>query len=359
MRVGLIGNYGATNTGDEAILASILKNHPAHSLGVFSADPQDTTRHHGILSIPLFPCGIRSLFKNGFKTSMTALQKVDAVVFGGGGLMQDDKPYACLIWAWQIFWVKRLKKPLFIYATGVGPLHTPLGRKLTKYVYDYAKIITVRDESSAELLRKIGVDASRIHITADPAWLIAKPQPKNRTKNLFIINLRPWKNHDRWTLDTLTKFLDLLKEKSQARFRFVVMQEVREEDTSMLRQMANHFNEQIFCPRDLSELAEWMAEAEAAIGMRYHFALAALLAGTPCLGIGYSPKVQSLFQPLPQQFISLPELSFERLQKSWEYISNHADEIAIKEKEWADRYRQEAQKNIDRLEVFLKGIGPQ
>ena len=109
MKLGLIGNYGATNVGDDAILASILKSHASHEWTVFSADPDDTHSRFKVKSAPLFPLGIRSLFKFGFRKSIRALKSVEAVVLGGGGLFQDNHVFACFLWAWENFfaWLVR------------------------------------------------------------------------------------------------------------------------------------------------------------------------------------------------------------------------------------------------------------
>jgi len=39
MKLALVGNYGATNIGDDAIMSSILNSHASHTWTVFSANP--------------------------------------------------------------------------------------------------------------------------------------------------------------------------------------------------------------------------------------------------------------------------------------------------------------------------------
>ena len=55
MKIGIIGNYGATNVGDVAILYSILKSHPKYDFIVFSANPDESHEEFGVKSAPLFP----------------------------------------------------------------------------------------------------------------------------------------------------------------------------------------------------------------------------------------------------------------------------------------------------------------
>src|SRR5690606_17927677 len=128
--------------------------------------PEQTLRQFKVPCAPLFPLGLRSVLKRRFRAAFKALKASDAVILGGGGLFQDDKLYACFLWAWQVFWVKRLKKPLFIYATGVGPLHSKVGQWLTRWAYCQAQSITVRDAASKELLLKLGLPEASVHLTA-------------------------------------------------------------------------------------------------------------------------------------------------------------------------------------------------
>ena len=99
-----------------------------------------------------------------------------------------------------------------------------------------------------------------------------------------------------------------------------------------------------------------MQECEAAIGMRYHFAIAALLTQTPCLSIGYSPKVTSLMASHPDRLISVEKLSAEALEKSLETILKkdpHSEEQIKKE---TMELRSRAEDNIRLAEEFFKTV---
>ncbi|MBI5411848.1 polysaccharide pyruvyl transferase family protein [Candidatus Peregrinibacteria bacterium] len=357
MHIGLFGNYGATNIGDEAILEMILKSHPDHRFTVFSANPRETAKRYNVEAVPLFPCGVRSFLRGGLIDSKKALQAVDAIVLGGGGLFQDDHLYACLIWAWQTMWAKHFKKPLFIYAVGVGPLRTWLGKKLTRYVFNYASQGTVRDENSKTVLGTLGVDDSKFFLTDDPVFLSNKGADKNRTNNLYIISVRPWKkNQNQRTIDSMTKFLKWLKETKNATFLFTVMQSIKESDDTMAKFLAKQFDEQIFCPKNFNELMNRISECEGAIGMRYHFGIAAFLTDTPYLGISYSPKVTALFRKSPEALVPLENVTAEALQKTWGKIIGNKEVILKRQKEVVDESRNQANKNSEHLEAFLKKI---
>ncbi|MDH5596970.1 MAG: polysaccharide pyruvyl transferase family protein, partial [Candidatus Peregrinibacteria bacterium] len=263
------------------------------------------------------------MWKYGFKKSQKALKKVDAVVLGGGGLFQDSYLLACFIWAWQIFWVKRYKKPLFIYGTGVGPLRTRVGKWLTKWAYSKAAEITVRDRASAELLEKIGL-SQEIQVTTDPVFAYSKPNiTKSRTKNLFIVNLRPWLNYNEKIIKSFSSFLERLKNEKEAELIFVSMQQIKEDDLRMIEPIVSRLGGEILIPGNFSDLLQIMEGAEFAIGMRYHFMIAALITQTPLLPISYSPKTAALLEnsPLKENLIRVEELSEHRLHEGLKKLS--------------------------------------
>ncbi|MFH0820854.1 MAG: polysaccharide pyruvyl transferase family protein [Candidatus Peregrinibacteria bacterium] len=359
MRVGIIGNYGATNVGDDAILSAVLKAHPDHECTVFSANPELTERQFNVPSVPLFPLGFRSFFKHGFFRSIRALRGQDVIIFGGGGLFQDDRLYACFLWAWQLAWVYWLKKPLFVYALGVGPLRTRLGRWLTRRALGQADVITVRDESSRQLLISLGLTEGEIHVTADPALLL-KPHSLHveRTKGLVLVSLRPWLTHNAKTLEVFTEFLLKLKNERHTRFIFVCMQSIREHDRALLEPLARRVGGELWAPTNFAELLAKLQQAEFAIGMRFHFLIAALLADTPVLPIAYSPKVHALFAgtSLESYLLSVEELSTESLWDLWKRLSVDYNNVKVYERKRAEALKEMAEQNITLFHRFIQDL---
>lgn len=362
MKIGLIGNYGATNVGDDAILNAILKSHPKHEFLVFSANPRLTNQLFGVKATPHFPLGIRSLFKNGFRQSLKALRSCDAVILGGGGLMQDERLFACFLWAWQVFWVKLIGKPLFIYSTGVGPLKTWLGRRLTKWVYSYATGITVRDEFSLHALEKLGLPRDNIEVTADPAFAFKHlEQEHSRQPHTYIISLRPWLKYNSRIISVFTNYLTKLKEEKNAKFIFVCMQKVKEHDHKVIDPILKKVDGTLLVPKHYSELLQAMGQAEFAIGMRYHFIMAAIITRTPVLGISYSHKVDSLFNNSILEPYKLPvgELSVEHLEKMMARLSVDYNNVQVYQRRRLEDFKELAEKNSEYFEGFIKTLTEQ
>ncbi len=356
MKIAVIGNYGATNIGDDAILTAILADLIGHKVTVFSAHPELTKMLFGAKAAPLFPLGFRSIYRNGFKGSIKALKKCDAVILGGGGLFQDNHLYACFLWAWQILWVKLLKKSLFIYGTGVGPLNTGIGRWLTKWSCNQANIVTVRDQYSADVLRKIGL-RREVHVTADPVFMFKRPElTKSRTKHTYIISLRPWLKYNHKILSVFVPFLQGLKEAKGAEFIFVSMQQIREHDLQMIEPLVSKLGGELYLPNHFSDLLQIMETAEFAIGMRFHFMIAAILTQTPLLPISYAPKTEELFwnSELSNYVSHVANLSGEKLKEDLKKLSVGYNNAIVYEKTLLKRYRERADEGSRLLKDFLK-----
>ncbi|HZD22511.1 MAG TPA: hypothetical protein VE569_03815, partial [Acidimicrobiia bacterium] len=82
-RILVCGYYGFANTGDEAILATLLTEirevHPGASVTVLSGRPSATATDHGV----------EAIHWQDVAAMTVASQRADLMVLGGGGLFQD------------------------------------------------------------------------------------------------------------------------------------------------------------------------------------------------------------------------------------------------------------------------------
>ena len=152
-RILLSGYYGFGNVGDEAILTSTIKTlqlqAPGVQIAVLSNEPAETARTYNV----------RAMHRMWPHHVLNAISETDLVVFGGGSLLQDDTSLRSLLYYLSvIFLAKIMGKPVIVYANGIGPLHSRLGRFLTRVALNTVKDITVRDQESFKELKKIGVN---------------------------------------------------------------------------------------------------------------------------------------------------------------------------------------------------------
>src|SRR5690606_14392206 len=130
---------------------------------------------------------------------LKALKNADGLVSGGGSLLQDQTGlrsipyYAGIIKIAQI-----LKKPVFIYAQGMGPIHRTYNKQIVKHVLEKVSCLTVRDGDSKQLLEDIGIKKT-IDLVPDPVigldtlsyqsdWL----KEQHFTNPLLTVSVRHW-----------------------------------------------------------------------------------------------------------------------------------------------------------------------
>ncbi|OQY39670.1 hypothetical protein B6228_02860, partial [Candidatus Atribacteria bacterium 4572_76] len=115
---------------------------------------------------------------------MHCLRDTDLFISGGGGLLQDStgKGWSILYYLGLILAAKIVKVPVMIYAQGIGPVNKQANKKLMKWILNKVDLITVRDNSSKELLENLGVVQPSIHVNSDPVFLL-KEKNFNQTIN--------------------------------------------------------------------------------------------------------------------------------------------------------------------------------
>ncbi len=159
------------NLGEEAILASLLQDLTACGISditLISNMPERSRRRHGnrVRVFADHPS------RWGFLPA--EISKADLLIWGGGHMLQDRSsrlyiPYVVrnLLLA-RIFGTAR-----FVYAPGLGPVLTRMGRCLSYQALKGARI-AVRDDVSADFLDSIHLRGAYKR-TADPAFTLELP----------------------------------------------------------------------------------------------------------------------------------------------------------------------------------------
>lgn len=179
------GWYGQLNAGDDAILDVFVKESMARLDCVFtvlSESPENiepTPFLRALLHPIVFGRGLPQIILNGkLSRYLAEFRRGDLFVLGGGGLLRDNTTWRNLLRLLDEIWFAKLfSKKTMLYAIGVGPFKTRIGKWLIGATVRKCDLITVRSEPCAALLREIGVEAERIHVVADPAFLLAPQVP--------------------------------------------------------------------------------------------------------------------------------------------------------------------------------------
>ncbi len=287
----IVGNYGAGNLGDDAILGGIVTElrHLGYKgeIQVTHGGVQSSSEiYKGLKKVPFIPVGLRSRFKKSRKEAWNAVKRADCVILGGGGLFMDEESWkAPVIWAAQAKACWKLKKSYLCYGQSVGPLKHFWSRRLAKQVFKRAKAVHVRDQASADLLKSWGIEAT---VGTDPAfsWLLEEKRNIPR-KPVLMVSLRNWPGLK--DLNPLIKEIQVFAKRKNLKPILL---------STDLRETPIESPWEWYQPSSALAAFEAMAKAELAVTMRLHAGIFALTAGTPLVALSYSNKVKDLFEKL-------------------------------------------------------------
>ena len=305
-KVLLSGYYGFDNFGDEAILQVLvnnLKNIDA-DITVFSHNPEKTSRLYDVKSAFMF---------NPFEI-IKNISKCDVLISGGGSLLQDVTSKRSLLYYLFILFLSVLFcKRIIIFAQGIGPINNKFLRKMTKFILKRAKLITVRDESSKNLLDLWGINSVPVN---DPVYGINLKT--SRPKGRVGIQLREWKfMSDEFFLNLVKK---VAKEFEDYEICIYSFQDKQDKEICLRFENYLHMenpkvNTKLFCSMSVKELIDSMRDLEYLVAMRYHAIMIGLKYGVKTLAVNYDPKVENL-----ANYAKIPCINFEEYQKIEEYI---------------------------------------
>lgn len=304
-RALLVGYYGHGNLGDEAMLEAIAGDLrdavPDLELEVVTADPAGTAAHHRVRPVPR---------RNAFAL-LGAILRADLVLLGGGSLLQDVTSLRNLVYyAGVIAVAKALGKPVMLYANGIGPLVTGLGRSIAAAVLRHADRITVRDVESQHELVLLGIHRPASVVAADPALGMdpaAAPRPATgvaaelglRPDEPYVcVSLRPWPGLEGW-LEPLTVALRRFCESHGLRAVLVPMQWPADAlAASPLRDALGPIAIAPGRPLRLAETIELIGGGQVLVGVRFHALVFAGMAGVRPVGLAYDPKVDNFLRAI-------------------------------------------------------------
>lgn len=323
--IALSGYYGFYNVGDEAILEAIIsafhRFQPDVELIVFSADPRHTRETHGV----------EAVHRTHLPSIIRVLRRADLLVSGGGGLLQDvtgprSVPYYLGIMELAML----MGTKVAVYAQGMGPLRHRWSRLWVRRVLSRVDWLSVRDETSAQFLTKLGLKRE-VRLTADPVYFLepagakevhafwkAHGVKKSRMEPLVGIALRPYPGEtefDQRLLQIIKKSCNYLQSEFGA--RLVYLPYHLEKDLPLARTLAALSPAQgLIFENSLTtrEALELMGGLDLLIGMRLHALMLAAICGVPFVALPYDPKVNAFLDFMGAHNYIMPEkLTFQGL----------------------------------------------
>lgn len=296
----LSGYYGFGNAGDEAVCAAVLQTLRSHGgdprVTVLSGDPDATQRVHGAHAVHR-------------RKLLDILPATDALIQGGGSLLQDaTSARSVFYYLWVLMAARIIRRPVFLYAQGIGPLRRKPARAAVRAVLNRVQGISVRDRDSKQTLADLGVNVPPIYQTADPVWAL---EPADDARAALIwdrqglpapgravtLALRAWPAQPRMA-DIAAGAAHLLQERG---FEVALLPMQRPDDETLAQAVRDRMARPApwlqghYAPGDLMALA---GRTDFLIGMRLHALIFAAARGVPVLALSYDPKVAALAREL-------------------------------------------------------------
>lgn len=311
-RLVLSGYYGFSNSGDEAVLKSILTalEETAAKAGVqikpivLSGDPEWTSKQYGVEAVHRMKLG----------DVRRAIKSSDGLISGGGSLLQDATGLGSIPYYLGIMAMARWSgKPTFVYAQGIGPVNRKIYQPFIARAFKKAGYVSVRDEESAMLLRRFGVPPASIEVVPDPvmgmpAGLHAPAAEGVDAPPVVGVSVRFWRS-DRADLDRAAAALEALAGRCSVRLRFLPFHRGADEDASryvmerLVRSGAPAELELAPAHDDPQLMLREVGRCALLIGMRLHSLIYAANQNVPLLGLSYDPKIDQFLQRLGQRAV--------------------------------------------------------
>jgi polysaccharide pyruvyl transferase CsaB len=312
-RILISGYYGFYNSGDEAVLQSILLALEEQGLScgirfvpiVLSNDPAHTSQTYGVEAIHRMKLG----------HIIRAISGSDGLISGGGSLLQDTTgtktiPYYLAM----IKFAQWLRKPTFIYSQGIGPVHRRVFFRWISSVFNRCELVSVRDEESKQLLLQMKVKRD-ITVVPDPVMGMPVGNEANSrievlpsNSSIIGVSVRYW-NKDRSELNILAEAITLIMEQTEAQIRFLPFHLPSDDKASLYirSRLDNKYTTRITTSAGVTHPQQMLAEVgrcHVLIGMRLHSLIYAASQQVPMLGISYDPKIDQFLNRLGMKAIA-------------------------------------------------------
>ena len=354
-RILISGYYGFNNSGDDAILKAIVKDFKkaddSIDIMALSNNPQVTEKVYEIKAV------------NRFKITevIRAVKSCDLFISGGGSLLQDITSTRSILYYLSLMKIALLlKKPIMVYANGIGPINRKINRNFTRKILNKVDYITLRDENSKKFLQELGVNNKNIAVTADPVFTleaseehkvneIFKAEKIPLDKPLVGISIRKWVGED-ILIDNLSKAIEYLITKYNVNVVLVPMHYPG--DLPISQKLIDSVNVKgcylISNKYGVEDIIGVIKRFRLIIAMRLHSLIYAAVEKVPMIGIVYDPKIIGILNSINMdKMCTVENLKYDKLVEYIDYLWENRDKLSTALKEVNLEKKEAALKNIN------------
>jgi len=354
-KILISGYYGFDNFGDDAILhvliSDVRNSIDNPQITVISNNPKKTKKNYGV----------ESIYRFDFKNIFSCMNSSDLFISGGGSLLQDVTSFKSLLYyLGLIFLAQILRVKACIYAQGIGPIKSKIGRFLTSVLLKNLSFVAVRDTDSQDFLTKLGVKSV---LTADPVWRLECDGVKYNTdiskeKTKVGIQLRRWHSLDNEKLKNLAEAINSSFNSKEYQLILISLQDVQDLDvTKRFEEIMKEINSsfEVITASDLSicEVSNLISQLNFFIAMRFHANLISIKFNIPTFAISYDPKVESLSINTEIPFISVKNMNLAEITDNIQVLVNNKYDLTDKLRNFSEKKQLESKQNLELLSKIL------
>lgn len=284
-RAAIVGFHGFGNVGDEAILAGIervLQGTRIEVATIFGGSARDRPAFAAARRLSpwrLLPSPV----------ALRAMRRVDLLILGGGGLLNDHWPAVIPRYLAWIVAARLVGARVAWIGVGVGPINRRAWRWMARLAARLTDVVLVRDAASAALLGD-----PRAAIVPDPALFLDRPTAA-ADGSLGLVVRPPVRGDAEQLAERLVDVVDAGRQMNLAPRILLMAPRV---DRAFAGAFAGRVDAPIEELHDPHVALERLAACEAVVSVRLHGLLLAAVAGVPCIPISYDDKVRSAAEVL-------------------------------------------------------------
>lgn len=373
MKILFLGTHGQFNIGDELLLETFLAQlGTQHQFAVNSYDPSFTQN----AMRPKF--NVESFHTTGeLPRFLKYLLTSNLLFFGGGSIIKElyasvgRNPYSTLlmILATVTFAKQITRKKVVMSNIGVGPLITPRGELLARWILKQVDVLSVRDEKSLRTSLKLGIPSNKVILVPDavfansPEVFVPHPNPPARSDRVRIaLNLNyDIENRDAWEpfLASLAAALTKLNAMKPVEIHALPMQSKfkANDDLSVLKEFSLRIFQIPFIvhdPQTAQEAAEIISGMDLVLAERLHTLVISSVLAKPFFGLIYDVKVKELIDYLGMSEHSLDinqQFKVEELTCGIQEVLDQRDRISTHLQNRSMELREQLGEYFDELKV--------
>lgn len=312
-----MGYYGEHNLGDDALLEVLLSQLPAGCTPTVTARDQSQVQQR---------FGVATVDRRRLGAVLTALGTSDALVLGGGSLLQDATSFASLIYYGALITAARAQgKPVLLWGQGLGPLRRRRSRLLVRTLLSLTTLCSWRDPESAALARHLGwrpgAEQAAAGVGSDPVWATPRQQWRGTGGPIVLC----WRPVPQLQGETWRPWLAALEHLAPEReilwLPFHAVQDrgllERLESEGLLSPALRARSREVVAERPREAMAV-CATAGLVLAMRLHGLILAAVSGAPTAALSYDPKVAAAAEALGCPWAPLDQSPPADLTAQWE-----------------------------------------